>query len=163
MCLLWLLSFEGWTYNVFLWSHGPVPVEWAHGRHFTADCTRWSYLQRWNKFFKLNSVYLKSIWLLQCCNSAGGWTTTALALLLAQQVLNPSLGYGARPLTSGVPRIAVLITDGRSNFYSIRNIAPSLRNSGVQVINGASLIMAALWWPLYNYKLVRSCKDYLRA
>ncbi len=64
----------------------------------------------------------------------GGWTTTALALALAQQVLTPSRGYGARPLTSGVPRIAVLITDGRSNIYSIRNVASSLRNAGVQVL-----------------------------
>ena len=64
----------------------------------------------------------------------GGWTTTAFALALTQRILNPSRGYGARPFSLGIPKVAVLLTDGRSNLYPIHEIAPLLRNSGVQVI-----------------------------
>ena len=66
--------------------------------------------------------------------STGGWTTTAFALALTQRILNPSQGYGARPFSLGIPKVAVLITDGRSNLYPIHEIAPLLRSSGVQVI-----------------------------
>ena len=63
----------------------------------------------------------------------GGWTTTAFALYLAREMLDPTLGYGVRPTEEGVPRVAVLITDGRSNIYPIHGIASALRDSGVQV------------------------------
>ena len=63
----------------------------------------------------------------------GGWTDTAFALYFARVMLNPSNGYGARPLSEGVPRIAVLLTDGRSNRFSIEETANALRASGVQV------------------------------
>ena len=64
----------------------------------------------------------------------GGYTNTRSALLLAYYLLNPSLGWGARPLTQGFPRIAILITDGKSNVGGpISNAAISLHNSGVQV------------------------------
>ncbi len=40
----------------------------------------------------------------------GGQTATALALEDARDALNPSRGYGARPASEGIPRIAILIT-----------------------------------------------------
>ena len=63
----------------------------------------------------------------------GGYTATALALFLARIVLDPTRDYGARPLSNGIPRIAVLLTDGRSNLYSIIEFATNLRRSGVLV------------------------------
>lgn len=63
----------------------------------------------------------------------GGKTATALALRLARQMMDPGRQYGARPFSEGVPRIAVLVTDGRSNVFSISKAAPALRDFGVQV------------------------------
>ena len=63
----------------------------------------------------------------------GGWTSTAWALYWANVLLNPSEGYGARPDSLGIPKIAVLITDGRSNLFPIEPYASFLRESGVQV------------------------------
>ena len=63
----------------------------------------------------------------------GGWTHTALALNLAQNAFtNPELN-GARPISAGVPRIVVLITDGRSNTYSITQPASNLLATGATV------------------------------
>lgn len=63
----------------------------------------------------------------------GGWTHTALALYYASIALtNPEL-YGARPIAAGVPRIVVLITDGRSNTYSITQPAINLLDTGATV------------------------------
>ena len=64
---------------------------------------------------------------------AGGWTTTAYALYFTYLMLNPAQGYGSRPYSQGIPKVAVLLTDGRSNIYPIHEIAPVLRNAGVQV------------------------------
>lgn len=63
----------------------------------------------------------------------GGFTLTALGLLGVESVLDPTNSRGARPLSEGIPRIAILITDGRSNFLSINQPAMSLHTSGVQV------------------------------
>lgn len=62
-----------------------------------------------------------------------GWTSTAWALHWARLVLNSSEVYGARPNSAGVPRIAILITDGMSNLFPIEPFASALRASGVQV------------------------------
>ena len=48
-------------------------------------------------------------------------------------MLDPTRGYGARSALQGIPKVAVLLTDGRSNLYRIDEVAPLLRNSGVQV------------------------------
>ena len=63
----------------------------------------------------------------------GGYTATALGLFQAGVILNPNEYRGARPLSDGVPRIAVLITDGQSNLFPIDEVAISLQNFGVQV------------------------------
>jgi len=63
----------------------------------------------------------------------GGYTTTALALILTRRVMDPSRNYGARPSSAGIPKVAILLTDGRSNIYSITDPATNLRLSGVQV------------------------------
>ena len=62
-----------------------------------------------------------------------GWTATALGLFQAGVILNPANGRGSRPLSEGVPKVAVLITDGRSNQIPINDVAVELQNSGVQV------------------------------
>ena len=63
----------------------------------------------------------------------GGYTATAFALNDTRKLLNPSNNFGARPNSQGVPKIAVLITDGRSNRGSLRYAAPALKAAGVQV------------------------------
>lgn len=62
-----------------------------------------------------------------------GWTATALALFLTRVMLDPGREYGARPFSDGVPKVAVLLTDGRSNQISIIDRANNLRKFGVQV------------------------------
>ena len=62
-----------------------------------------------------------------------GWTATALALGLTRFILDPEQSYGARPFSDGIPKVAVLITDGRSNQLPITNRANALRDFGVQV------------------------------
>ena len=66
---------------------------------------------------------------------SGGWTATALALDLARLMLDPMAENGARPVSEGIPRVAVLITDGMANIYPITEAAPALQDSGVQVDN----------------------------
>ncbi len=63
----------------------------------------------------------------------GGATATALGLFQAGVFLNPSQKRGARPLSQGVPRIVVLITDGKSNRFSIEDVSIALHAAGVQV------------------------------
>ena len=63
----------------------------------------------------------------------GGWTATALGLFQAGVILNPQQRRGARPLTEGIPRVTVLVTDGRSNRLPIDEVTISLHASGVQV------------------------------
>ena len=63
----------------------------------------------------------------------GGWTHTALALNLASQAFNNPSVSGARRPSEGIPRVVVLITDGRSNTYSIQQPARNLLASGVTV------------------------------
>lgn len=46
---------------------------------------------------------------------------------------DPSMGFGARPFSEGIPKIAILITDGQSNLFPIEPYATQLRESGVQV------------------------------
>lgn len=63
-----------------------------------------------------------------------GWTGTGLGLLDGLDLLNASKPYGARPLSQGLPRTAVLITDGYSNRGpSVASVAPMLRNAGISV------------------------------
>ena len=63
----------------------------------------------------------------------GGSTLTALGLFQAGVILNPSQARGSRPLSEGVPKIVVLLTDGRSNTISIESVSQSLHAAGVQV------------------------------
>lgn len=62
-----------------------------------------------------------------------GWTATALALGLTRRILDPEQSYGARPFSDGIPKVAVLLTDGRSNQIPITDRANALRDFGVQV------------------------------
>ena len=62
-----------------------------------------------------------------------GWTATALALRLTRLMLDPNNEYGARPFSDGIPKVAILLTDGRSNQIPITNSSNNLRNFGVQV------------------------------
>ena len=64
---------------------------------------------------------------------SGGYTYTALALDLAAELFNDPSSSGARPLSAGIPRVAVLITNGRSNVYNITQPAIDLRAAGVTV------------------------------
>lgn len=61
----------------------------------------------------------------------GGWTITKNALLAAGNILNPANGRGARPLSQGVPRVAVLITDGKSNRLPIDAVSEALRSFAI--------------------------------
>ena len=63
----------------------------------------------------------------------GGYTHTALALDLATNAFNNPSRSGARPVSAGIPRVVVLITDGRSNTFSIIRPAINLLASGVTV------------------------------
>ena len=47
--------------------------------------------------------------------------------------MEPANNRGARPSSEGIPKIAVLLTDGKSNQEPIDFAAPALRNAGVQV------------------------------
>jgi len=63
----------------------------------------------------------------------GGATQTAIALIIARRGFqNPALS-GARPVTAGIPRVVVLITDGRSNHFPITIPARDLLATGVTV------------------------------
>jgi len=64
---------------------------------------------------------------------SGGWTHTGLGLILAANIFNNPSATGARPLSAGIPRVVVLITDGRSNTYSITQPAMNLQAAGVSV------------------------------
>jgi len=63
----------------------------------------------------------------------GGWTHTGVALHLAEQAFSNPSSSGARPLSAGIPRVVILITDGRSNHFSITEPAVRLRSAGVAV------------------------------
>lgn len=63
-----------------------------------------------------------------------GWTATGLGLLDGLDLLNASKPYGTRPLSLGLPRTAILITDGYSNRGpSVASVAPMLRDAGINV------------------------------
>ena len=63
----------------------------------------------------------------------GGYTHTALALDLATNAFNNPSRSGARQVSAGIPRVVVLITDGRSNVFDITLPALNLLASGVTV------------------------------
>ena len=63
----------------------------------------------------------------------GGYTHTALALNLATDAFSNPSRSGARPVSDGIPRVVVLITDGRSNIFNITEPAQNLLASGVTV------------------------------
>ena len=64
---------------------------------------------------------------------SGGYTHTALSLDLAAELFNDPSSSGARPPSAGIPRVVILITDGRSNVYDITQPATDLRTAGVTV------------------------------
>ena len=63
----------------------------------------------------------------------GGSTATALALNDTAYLLNPDNNRGARPNSEGVPKVAILVTDGKSNRYPLTYAVPHLQGLGVQV------------------------------
>ena len=63
----------------------------------------------------------------------GGQTATALGLNDAAILLNPRNNRGARPASEGIPKVAILITDGKSNQYSLTSAVPNIKRLGVQV------------------------------
>ena len=62
-----------------------------------------------------------------------GWTATALGLNTTADLLDPANSYGARATSEGVPKIAILITDGKSNQYALDYAVPNIKSQGVQV------------------------------
>ena len=67
---------------------------------------------------------------------SGGWTRTWKALYVAQRyVYNTTIGLGARSISSGVPRVAVILTDGRSNGRNAIPYANRLKEEGVIVFS----------------------------
>ena len=50
-------------------------------------------------------------------------------------VYNVTSGLGARPISSGVPRIAVILTDGKSNGRNALPYATRLKEEGVIVFS----------------------------
>nr|ABX90059.1 hedgling [Amphimedon queenslandica] len=85
--------------------------------------------------FDLNDYHSKSTILNRISRIyyTGGWTATALGLFQAGVILNPQQMRGARPISQGVPRVVILLTDGRSNRVPIDEVAPSLHDFGIQV------------------------------
>ena len=66
---------------------------------------------------------------------SGGWTHTAWALYYARLMfldINLHLS-GARPLSAGIPRVVVLITDGHSNHYYVDDQALYLQQAGATI------------------------------
>ena len=79
--------------------------------------------------FSLNT-YMTNESLLQAIATipyTGGSTNTADAILTCIQQFNTS--YGARPRSSGIPRIAIVVTDGRSNSQAATIAAAKLAHS----------------------------------
>ena len=70
---------------------------------------------------------------IELINYRGGATATALALNDTAYILNPDNLRGARPASEGIPKIALLITDGKSNRYPLTYAVPYLKSFGVQV------------------------------
>lgn len=63
----------------------------------------------------------------------GGSTATALGLNTTALILNPANNHGARPASKGIPKVAILITDGKSNRYPLTYVVPYIKSLGVQV------------------------------
>jgi hypothetical protein len=63
----------------------------------------------------------------------GGATATALALNDTAYLMDPDNFRGARPTSEGIPKVAILITDGKSNRYPLTYAVPHLQGVGVQV------------------------------
>ena len=92
-----------------------------------------SYGSSYTFHFYLNTYSSKSS-ILSAINSlpySGGGTDTASALN-AVRTIGFTTSKGARPLSNGVPRIAIVITDGKSNSYSATvSAATSMHNAGI--------------------------------
>jgi protocadherin Fat 4 len=63
----------------------------------------------------------------------GGYTRTAQALAYARFLFNDNNNRGVRPVMDGIPRVAVLITDGKSNLQPLGQEPQKLKDSGVVV------------------------------
>ncbi len=85
--------------------------------------------------FYLNTYHFKSS-LLSAVNSisyTGGGTDTAAALNLLR-ISGYTSSHGARPLSQAIPRVAVVVTDGRSNSYTATvTEAGYVHAAGIQV------------------------------
>ena len=92
-----------------------------------------SYGSSYTFHFYLNTYTTKSE-VLSAVNSlpySGGGTNTALALN-AVRTIGFTESNGARPVSTGIPRIAIVITDGYSNSYSNTVAAANaLHNGGI--------------------------------
>ena len=92
-----------------------------------------SYESSYTFHFYLNTYSSKSS-VLSAINSlpySSGGTYTADALN-AVRTIGFTTSHGARPISSGIPRIAMVITDGQSNSYSATvSAANSMHNAGI--------------------------------
>ena len=66
-------------------------------------------------------------------NYRGGSTSTALGLEDAAYLLNSASNRGARSASEGIPKVAILITDGKSNNYPLGRAVRNIKRLGVQV------------------------------
>ena len=66
-------------------------------------------------------------------NYRGGATATPLGLNDTAFLLNPDNNRGARATSEGIPKIALLITDGKSNRGSLTYAVPYIQSLGIQV------------------------------
>ena len=88
-----------------------------------------------------------------------GGTNTAEALIAIHSYAF-TVTYGARPLSEGIPRVTIVITDGRSNSYSeTSDAAQQLHNDGIIVfaigIDGADIneLYAIASHPAYVFNI----------
>ena len=86
--------------------------------------------------FHLNTHLTKSSLLDAVANIpyTGGQTDTAAGINLSIQLFNTT--FGARPRSSGIPRIAIVLTDGRSNVPQ-QTIAAAERSHAANIISYA--------------------------
>jgi len=83
-----------------------------------------------NDYTNLNSLLNR----IRGIHYSGGGTATHLALNSAAHILDPANNRGARQASVGIPKIAILITDGKSSSQSqTTQAADNIKSQGVQV------------------------------
>lgn len=92
-----------------------------------------SYASSYTFHFYLSTYSSKSSVLSAISNIpyTGGGTNTAGAINAARNI-GFTTGKGARPLNQGIPRIAIVVTDGKSNsYYATVSAAAAMHNAGI--------------------------------